>query len=155
MYTSSYWSNLVVQLIPLADLTVVGAVSYAGATFPIGTRSDPKITVICTNGVLNISGTVDGAGIMIIQPGGQFNPGGNYHFEGLVLGVGDGITSGAIEISAHGTPKISGAVVCVGGGADVLFQGAGGIRYSSEALANLSNLNLPSPVSVVYWREIK
>lgn len=151
LYDETYWTTLVNELLPLADLTISGTASYAGNTHPIGTRIDPTITVVTTNSVLNITGGVDGAGIMILQTGSQFNSGGNFHYEGIIIAFG----SAATEITGHGTPMISGAVVCMGEG-DISFSGAGGIRYSSEALANLSNLNPSSnSVSIVYWREMK
>ncbi|MFC1461186.1 pilus assembly PilX N-terminal domain-containing protein, partial [Verrucomicrobiota bacterium] len=150
--TEADWIATANQLIPLADVTITGTVSYAGNSMPIGTRADPKITVLKTNAVLNIVGTCDGAGIMILEEGSTFNPGGSYHYEGLVITFG----SAGVELSAQGTPMISGAVVCLGVASDVSLTGSGGIRYSSEALANLSNLgSITNTISVASWREVK
>ncbi len=153
--TEADWMTVVNQLIPLANLTITNSVSYAGNTMPIGTRASPTITVVKSNGVLNITGTIDGAGIMILEEGAQFVMGGTYHYEGLVIALGSSVS----EIAGHGTPKISGAVVCLGNGGNVSSSGAGGvIRYSSAALANLANIGAfanTNRISLAYWREVK
>ncbi len=153
--TEAEWMSTVNALIPLADLTITNSVSYAGNTTPIGTRTNPTITVVKSNGVLNITGTVDGAGILILEEYAQFVMGGNYHYEGLVIALGSAVS----EISGHGTPKISGAVICLGNSGNVSATGAGGvIRYSSSALANLANIGAlanTNRISLAYWREVK
>ncbi len=153
--TEAEWMDTVNALIPLADRTITNSVSYAGNSMPIGTRASPTITVVKSNGVLNIVGTIDGAGILILEEGAQFVMGGTYHYEGLVIAIGSSVS----EISGHGTPKLTGAVVCLGNSGNVSATGAGGvIRYSSAALANLANIGAlanTNRISLAYWREVK
>ncbi len=136
----------------MATITIAGGVLAGNAT--LGTRENPEITVI--TGDAKITGNVDGAGILIITGGVEIDFLGTFHFEGIVLLVGDNVDDASIEFNDKGNASIFGAVIAVGGELDMKPQGNPQIVYSSEALANLSNINLPqNELSVVYWHEIK
>lgn len=151
-YTEQEWMAMAQELIPLATITIPGGVISGNQT--IGTRENPQIVLL--TGDVKITGTVDGAGILIVQGGVDIDFTGTFHFEGIVILIGDGISDAPIEFNDHGTASIFGAVVAVGGELDIKPHGSPQIMYSTEALANLANLQLPpNELSVVYWRQIK
>ena len=115
----------------------------------LGTRTNPAITVISNPATLNASG--NGAGIIIVDDGGTLNINGNFEYEGLVILRGTGRVFGA------GTANIFGSMITIGH-LTKLIDLTGGVNlfYSSEALANLSNINNSSDNKTirVAWRDV-
>lgn len=151
-YSEQEWQDLADKYVPLATMTIPGGVISGNQT--LGTRENPEIVVL--TGDVKITGTVDGAGILIVMGGVDIDFTGTFHFEGIILLIGDGISDAPIEFNDHGNASIFGAVVAVGGELDIKPHGSPQIMYSTEALANLARLPLPpNELSVVYWRQIK
>lgn len=151
-YTEQDWRDMVQELIPLATITIDWGTISGNET--IGTRDNPEIAVITAD--LVISGNADGAGIMIITEGVNLTILGTFHYEGIIILMGDGVDDAAIEFAAGGNATIFGGIVGIGSELDIEIQGSPQIVYSTEALANLTNLQLPpNELSVVYWHEIK
>ncbi|MFN3532312.1 MAG: pilus assembly PilX N-terminal domain-containing protein [Candidatus Brocadia sp.] len=148
IYSSQYWQNKANELIPLADVTLSGGTISGNQT--LGTRSNPQITVVTGN--VHFTGSVDGAGILIVQDEVEF--GGNLHFEGIIIVLSDE-NNGEVELDlgSGGTPRLFGAVVLAGNEeSEVELRGNVRILYSNEALTNANNINSLS--KVVSWKEI-
>ena len=113
----------------------------------LGTRSNPAVTVVPNGTTLNGSG--NGAGIIIVDDGGALTINGNFEFEGLVILRGTGRVFGA------GTGNIYGTVITIGHTSKLIdLTGTIDLRYSSEALANLANINSLSQVRRTAWRDV-
>ncbi len=152
IHSASYYDSLVDALIPLATITIPGGV--LGGNVTLGTRASPQITLV--TGDAKITGNVDGAGIMIITAGVEIDFTGTFHFEGLVIIVGDNVNDAAAEFNDKGNAKIFGSLVALGGQLDLKPKGSPSIMFSRAALANLANLPLPpGDLSVQNWREVK
>ncbi|MFC1461187.1 hypothetical protein ACFLQR_01540 [Verrucomicrobiota bacterium] len=149
--TQQDWIDVANDLIPYAQLVINGGVIAGQAT--LGTREQPCITVM--NGNVKITGNVDGAGILIIVGGVDIDLVGTFHYEGIVIMLGDGFDDPETEFQDHGNATIFGAVVGLGDNMDFTPHGSPEITYSTEALANLRNILPPDELQVVYWREIK
>lgn len=142
-YTGQYWQNLSNQLIPAADTTISGEIS---GNQTLGTRDHPQITVI--EGETSFEDNVDGAGILIVGDEVEFS--GDFHFEGLIIILGEG---GRLELEDAGRVRLFGAVVVTGGGElEVELEGNARMMYSSSALTNSNNID--SLFNVVSWREV-
>lgn len=116
-----------------------------------GTRSKPTITYI--DNTTSFSGSVDGAGILIIASSGNLKIGGSFHYEGIVI-VLDG---GGLD-SFGGTADLFGTVLMIGDNINTEFKGNGMAKYSSKAIDNVQDLikfngNNKNPVRRVAWRE--
>lgn len=151
-YDAAWWTAFATSLVSKATVIVTNSASPA-----IGTRAVPVITLVKSNGTLNIANNDDGAGVLIVEGGGKISAGGNYHYEGLVLTLGTGTNNSLEQVLGQGSPTFMGCVVCVGN--NVSYSGAGTptVVYSSDALENLDKLN-PSTntlLQVKSWREIK
>ena len=142
----SYWQDFANGLIPAqtidaADGTFAGNVS-------IGTRENPQVTVITDDKCVgtHLSGTVDGAGILVIN--GDLQITGTFHFEGLVIVISDE----DLVVTGTGRSILFGSIVLAGSGnsSEVDYGGHASIRYSSDALsyaaATLAKLDA--------WREL-
>jgi len=113
----------------------------------LGTRANPAVTVI-PNGT-TLSGTGNGAGIIIIDDGGSLNIVGNFEYEGLIILRGSGRVFGA------GTANIFGTLLTIGHTAKLIdLTGGVNLFYSSAALANLSNISALSSASRAAWRDV-
>lgn len=145
-FSTSYWQDLADVWIPQATITLSG--SYSSGV-DLGTRNNPQITVVTGNST--ITSNLDGAGVLIVMNGISLSTSGNFHYEGIIILTGNN------NFGATGTVRLFGALVSIGEGGNITTaQGTPAIMYSSEALANLRNLQLnPRLFSVVYWREIK
>lgn len=151
-YTEQYWEELAATLTPLATIVHNGGV--IGGNVIMGTREAPQVALITGDTI--ISGNVDGAGILIITAGVEIDFTGTFHYEGIVILIGDGVSDAGREFNDKGNAAIFGSVVCIGNELDVKPQGSPQIMFSSEAIANLDNLQLPpQKLTVVSWREIK
>ncbi|MBI2440615.1 MAG: hypothetical protein HYV35_04505 [Lentisphaerae bacterium] len=144
-YDEQYWQDQVDYWTPLASLSISGNVAN-GSSF--GTRTSPQITIVTADA--SIAGNVAGAGVLIVMPDVDISISGTFHYEGLVILLGD------VVCTALGTADIFGALVALGGENSVTLNGHPNVKYSTQALANLANMDdLPPPLSVQYWREIK
>lgn len=146
-YSASYWQDFATALIPMVGLTLSGG--NISADQSLGTRDDPQITVI--SGDVHFTGTVDGAGILIVKAKAAFA--GNFHYEGLVIVLNNQGDDAEVELElgGQGTLRLFGAVVVAGPEeSEVEMGGNAGILYSSEALANIQNSFNTS--KVLSWR---
>jgi len=146
-FSTNYWQDQADEWISQATITFTGG-TYA-ATTDLGTRDNPQITHV--TGDLEITSNIDGAGILIVMDGIDLTLKGNIHYEGIILLLGNN------HLTIGGTIRIFGAMILASGGSSyACAQGTPSVLYSSQALANLKNLQLnPRPLSVVYWKEIK
>lgn len=146
-FGTNYWQDQADVWSSQAAITLTGG-TYSAAT-DLGTRDNPQITFV--TGDLTITSNLDGAGVLIVMNGADLTLGGNFHYEGIIILLGNNV------FKATGTVRIFGALVIAGGGVNTTTtQGTPSILYSSQALANLQNLQMnPRSLSVVYWREIK
>lgn len=116
----------------------------------LGTRASPAITRVPNGTTLN--GTGNGAGVIIVEDGGELNIKGNFEYEGLVILRGTGRVFGA------GTANIFGSLVTIGHTAKLIdLTGGVNLFYSSAALNNiagLANIGLIEVVLRVAWRDV-
>ncbi len=145
--TRDYWTNMVEELLAIATINIAGGV--IGGNTTIGTRDNPQVAVL--TGDTKITGNVDGAGILLVTADVEIDTTGTFHYEGIVIFIGDNN-----NFNDKGTASIFGAVISLGANLYMVPQGSPQIMYSTEALANLQNLQLPPrEMSLVYWRQIK
>lgn len=133
-FSTNYWQDQANALIPQATITLPGG-NIAGNMI-LGTWDNPEITLITGN--TKISGNVDGAGILIVMNNIEVELVSTFHYEGIVILIGDN------KFTAQGNARIFGALVAIGDGVDIRVQGSARIMHSSEALANLNKLPLNS-----------
>ncbi|MBI2438313.1 MAG: hypothetical protein HYV36_05830 [Lentisphaerae bacterium] len=144
-YDEQYWQDQVDYWTSLATLSISGNVADGSS---LGTRTSPQITIVAADA--SISGNAAGAGVLIVMPDVDITISGTFHYEGLVILLGD------VTCTALGTADMFGALVALGGDNAVTLNGHPKVKYSTQALANLANLaDLPPPLTVQYWREIK
>ncbi len=135
-YSSLYWQNMATGLIPTAGLTLGGEDITNDQT--LGTRDNPQITHI--NGDMRFTGSVDGAGILIVTAKVGFA--GSFHYEGLVIILNNHGDDAEVEfdLGGTGTTRVFGAVVAAGPDeSEVEMGGNARILYSSQALANVQD----------------
>jgi len=116
---------------------------------PFSTRERPAISSIVGNVTLN--GNTDSAGVLIVGPGAALSLKGTFHHEGLIIIL----PGGTFDVSG-GTAWLYGGVVDMSGntsGHSVALRGNVHIRYSAEALANLSKINTSGGVMLTGWAE--
>ncbi|MBW2737747.1 MAG: pilus assembly PilX N-terminal domain-containing protein [Deltaproteobacteria bacterium] len=125
-----YWQNFANSLTP--DLTVDSATEGTITENIFGCRDNPQITMITDSAVTgtHLSGTIDGAGILIVN--GDLQITGTFHFEGLVIVM----AGGDLVVTGTGRSITYGSVVLAGSGAtsEVDYGGHASIRYSSQAM---------------------
>jgi hypothetical protein len=149
IYSETYWYQVLNDVLPYATLYTDPAL--------MGTRDVPIVTLL-PSGVTQITGNNDGAGILIVPSTARLKIGGTFHYEGLILLIGDGVVDVEDEFETTGTFDMFGSVICLGGALNVRATGKSNMKYSTEALANLSRLALPArlaELNVIYWLEIK
>lgn len=113
----------------------------------LGTRANPAVTRIPSGTTLN--GTGNGAGIIIIDNGGALQVNGNFEYEGLVILRGTG------RVFGSGTGNIFGSLITIGHESKLIdLTGSINLFYSSEALANLANINAINSVQRTAWRDV-
>lgn len=141
----AYWRDYV-QTLGAAD-AVAGTVS----TGSIGTRQEPRVSEVTS--AAHIAGKVGGAGVLVVREGASLKITGTFHFEGLII-----VEAGAVIEMGRGTVDVFGAIVVLGGHpteVDGDFSGSLAIRYSSAALANLTNIETGShPGGLSAWHEL-
>ncbi|NLE66637.1 MAG: hypothetical protein GX608_04365, partial [Lentisphaerae bacterium] len=106
-------------------------------------------------GNAKITGTVDGAGILIVNGGVEIDLAGTFHYEGLVIIIGDNINDSSLEFNDKGNANILGATVVIGGEVDMRVKSSTAISYSSAALANLSEIWPKEAVNTSKWKILK
>ena len=148
--SETYWLQLLNALEP-------SATTYNNDGI-MGTRDAPMVIVLA--GDVSIAGSVDGAGVLIIPGDATLRVTGTFHYEGLIILMGNGAIDFDADVYVNGTVDIYGAMVCVGDNLDVTTKGSSRIKYSSEALANLTNTvnlppQLPAYIDKRSWKEIK
>jgi hypothetical protein len=113
----------------------------------LGTRANPAITVIPNGATLN--GTGNGAGIIIVDDGGELQINGNFEFEGLVILRGTG------RVFGSGTGNIFGSMITIGHLTKLIdLTGSINLFYSSTALSNLQNINSITTLEKTAWRDV-
>ena len=143
-YSNDYWKNMAEELTPLADNVLNGSISD---NLILGTREEPQVTVFEDSAKL--SGTVNGAGILIVEGNAQCT--GNFHFEGQVIILGN--ENEEIKLFSAGTPYIYGSIAVAGSpNAWVNIKGNASLKYSQLALENAGNIN--KLIERKYWREM-
>ena len=141
-YTEQDWIDFANYCIPRAD-NVNPATTGSGA---LGTRTAPEITVI--DEYKTYAGTVDGAGIMIIQDPGEAHFSGTFHWEGLI------ILLGGANVFFSGNTFLYGAVVMADYSTkSISLTGSSNIMYSSDALDNLKNIAKLRNVEITAWKD--
>lgn len=149
IFTEGYWYNFLDTMLPYATMYTTSSA--------MGTRDAPVITIL-PSGTTKITGNNDGAGILIVPGGANLSVGGTFHYEGLLIIIGDGVVDTEAEFAATGTFDMFGSVICLGGALNISATGKAAMKYSTEALANLSRLAIPARLAdldVISWKEIK
>ncbi len=149
IFTEAYWYDFLDTMLPYATMYTTSSA--------MGTRDAPVITIL-PSGLTKITGNNDGAGILIVPGGARLSVGGTFHYEGLLIIIGDGIVDTEAEFAATGTFDMFGATICLGGALNISATGKAAMKYSTEALGNLSRLALPArlaDLTVLSWKEIK
>lgn len=143
LHTNAEWSDFVDYII---DNNLYVAATPGGS---LGTRTAPQITRIVNGGGYesSIEGSTAGAGILIIDNGGEFTLTGTAHFEGLIILRGSGTLHGS------GTASVYGSVITIDHTSKTVdLNGTVDLLYSSAALANLSNISSLTRVSLTSWK---
>ena len=146
-YGNQYWVDLANQLIAMEDTVTYTAAAASGKS-TLGTRDEPQITYV--TGEVTFSGTIDGAGILIVRDGVHFT--GNSHFEGVII-VLNNENDSEDEISWNtGNQDFFGTLVIAGtqsGTADL--SGNPSVKYSTEAIENANKLS--TIIKTRSWRD--
>jgi len=115
-----------------ADEVITGDTKIAG-NMTFGSEDDPAIVVI--DGDLEVTGCVEGWGILIVK--GDFHGHGTFCWHGLLIVDGGDVTSA----EGNGTPDVIGAMWIKGRTeVDLEIRGNPGILYSTEALALFASI---------------
>ncbi|MBI3986899.1 MAG: hypothetical protein HY343_08275 [Lentisphaerae bacterium] len=150
IYTATDWISFGQNCIADADIIYSGGV-FAG-NVSIGSRADPQIVYVVAP--THFSGNVDGAGILVASADLTFT--GTFHWEGIVLFLGDNAVDADLEFRESGSTYLYGAVIVVGANGDIDVGGSALVTYSSDALNNLANLGVFQPqIDARSWRTIK
>lgn len=150
IYTEQDWLNFISIVTQNVDI-VLGSGNITSTN--LGTRVHPKVCLITGNS--KITGTVDGAGIMIVCGGVDIDLTGTFHYEGLVIVIGDNIDDASLEFNDMGNANILGATIVVGGYVDMQIKSSTAMNYSSDALANLDEIWPKEAVNQSSWHVIK
>ena len=140
----SYWQDFANSLTP--DLTVDSAEGTITENI-FGSRDNPQITMITDSATgTHLSGTIDGAGILIVN--GDLQITGTFHFEGLIIVM----SGGDLVVTGTGRSITYGSVVLAGSGvsSEVDYGGHASIRYSSQALLSAAD----TLAGLDSWREM-
>lgn len=133
-------NDIVTVVQNVADI-VLTSNRYTGLVF--GDTSDPRITY--RNGNVRIGGVSRGAGILVVT--GDLEVLGDFHFEGIVVVLGN-------LINSSGSAYIRGAIV-QGADADVVdLRGDFDLQFSTAAL-DMANTNTGLYVAFNGWQELR
>lgn len=149
------FAQLAEEMIPLADNILESADSPFGGTTTLGTRAAPEITHIdVSGGSIKFTGSVDGAGILIIKGSNTVNieVTGTFHFEGIILVIPEDPTD-VIDIEIKGSANIFGSFITEASAAtNIDVKGSADITYSSSAIDTANNSFLTP--KIVSWEEV-
>ncbi|MCX5831045.1 MAG: pilus assembly PilX N-terminal domain-containing protein [Deltaproteobacteria bacterium] len=113
----------------------------------LGTRAAPAITLVPNGTTLNGNG--NGAGIIIVDDGGSLNLNGTFEFEGIIILRGTG------RVFGTGTANLFGSLITIGHSAKLIdLSGGVDLNYSSAAIANLANINSLNTTKQTAWRDV-
>ena len=113
----------------------------------MGTRANPAVTLVQSGTIL--AGSYNGAGIIIVQDGGEVRLAGNGCFEGIIILRGTG------KVTGVGTNNVYGTIITIGHTSKLITAtGVVNMYYSSAALANLANINSITQVRRTAWRDV-
>jgi hypothetical protein len=147
-YGADSWIDFARSMESSADIVITDTTTVSG-TQQWGSPDNPEITVIDPSAHARFTGTVEGAGILIINGSCDFS--GTLVWQGLVIVAGE--TGALIDV---GTANIFGAVVVAPSGNpdtenEIELQGSIDITYSSSSLDDLSN-HLFQTLTTQSWR---
>ncbi|MFQ5684262.1 MAG: PilX N-terminal domain-containing pilus assembly protein [Candidatus Binatia bacterium] len=140
------------EMVSVPDMAYDGDTNVS-TNLALGSRESPNVTHV--KGTLTVSGTVTGAGILIVD--NELRVTGNFAFEGLILIGLCGTCPGRMEISSTGSARIYGAVVLANAtsaydeqaGIETL-AGRGAIYYSTKGI----DLALRRTFKTLFWQEV-
>lgn len=137
-HTESEWVNFVNDVLADPSLYVTGT---------LGTRDNPLVTVV-ENGT-TLTGSSNGAGIIIVRDGGTMRLGGNTCYEGIVILLGNG------TLTATGTAIVYGSVVTISHTSKTVdANGTTDLYYSSAALSNAYNSSGMNRIQRSSWLDV-
>ena len=112
-----------------------------------GTRAAPAITLVPNGTTLNGNG--NGAGIIIVDDGGSLQLSGTFEFEGLIILRGTG------RVFGTGTANLYGSLITIGHLAKLIdLTGGVDLNYSSAAIANLDKINSLKTTKQTAWLDV-
>ena len=139
LHTQQDWINFVNDV--LSDPTAYQA-------NVLGTRANPKITVVDNN--TNLSGNANGAGLIIVKDGGSFSLGGNVCFEGVIVLVGNGNVA-----TSSGTSIIYGSLVTISHTSKTINTSGGtNLFYSGQATTNIATMASLQRFQRISWKDV-
>ncbi len=150
--TATAWRNLANALTSAANITISGTKTIASNDV-WGSPDQPVIVCLTGNSTdtVTITGTVNGAGILLINSDLEIQTLGNFNFQGIVIVM----QNGKLNINLGGTSSIYGEVIADSTGPDaaikVGLKGNAQIRYSQLAINRALNV---SGAKVLTWREV-
>jgi len=140
LYTNEDWDNFVNYILD----------NHLYVENQLGTREQPLVTLISGSSPSGrrYGGNLTGAGIIIVDDGGQLDVGGTGHFEGLVILRGTGTFVG------NGTGSIFGSTITIEHDQKTAdLRGTVDILYSRTALDNLSKIGGLRVITPTSWRD--
>jgi len=115
-------------------------------TDQLGTREQPLVTFIPNNS--RYGGNLTGAGIIIVDDGGELDVSGTGHYEGLVILRGSG------HFHGNGTGSIFGSTITIEHDEKTAdLRGTVDILYSRTALDNLSKIGGLRVITPTSWKD--
>lgn len=138
------WSAYVAALMNSVTPHSIGP----GSGLPASGRDNPALMQI--NGNVTLNGNGDTAGVIVVGSGSSLSLKGTFHHEGLIIIM----PGGSLSFSA-GTAWIYGGVIDMSGNSNahlVDLRGTINVRYSSEAINNLSKLAPAGAVAIRGWQ---
>jgi hypothetical protein len=136
------WKQLTEDIIFASDITLPTGTYSTGA---FGTNSEPKITYV--TGDVHFSGTVIGAGIMVVN--GNLTLSGQFNYDGIILVYGNS----NITTKVVGQGSVVGATICVGQSINIQATGNSKLYYSKEAIDNARANLKSSRFTITSWWE--
>lgn len=151
IFSPDFWFELFNRLTPSADRVMADGANVNNAR--LGTVDAPEITV--ASGDLSIGGSSSGAGLLLVR--GEFDVGGDFEFDGIILALG-----GLFDL--HGNQNIRGGVLLTdlqddGNGnrslgvpsLNVQLRGNWAVYYASDRIMMALRL---LPMVIESWREV-
>ncbi|RPI27033.1 MAG: hypothetical protein EHM61_09885 [Acidobacteria bacterium] len=128
IFDGNFLVNFATMMAAVADFKYPDQTDLSGNKISLGTAADPKITY--AEGNFSISGSGDGAGVMIVR--GALNIGGSFTYDGVILVLGQG------SLRMHGSNKsLIGGVYVV----NVTRNGDGSASFGTPTIDIQGNSN--------------